>query len=105
MVEAETPHRGSSSNTMQQKLHEERLVAMCDAIVEDDSSENAWTESSSMSQFGGGAFDIEQPLLEVEFDTSTVEALQHENAHHKTMVLQEEHMLIEQRWLSVEKFF
>ena len=105
MVEAETPHRGSSSNAMQQKLHEERLVAMCDVIVEDDSSENAWTESSSMSQFGGDAFDIEQPLLEVEFVTSTVEALQHVNAHRKTKVWQEEHMVVEQRWQSVEKIF
>ena len=83
MVEAETPHLGSSSNATQQKLHGERLVAMCDVIVEDDSSETAWTGSGSMSQFEGDAFDSERLLWEVEFDASSVEAPQHVNVHHK----------------------
>ena len=105
MAETETPHLGSSSNAMQQRFHEERLVAMCVVTVEYDSSENAWTESTSMSQFGDGAFDIEQPLLEVEFDASIVEALQHVNAHRKTKAFQEEHMVVVPRWHLVEKIF
>ena len=103
MVETETPHLGSSSNAMQQKLHEGSLVAMCDAVVEDDSSENACAESGATFLVEDDAFDIEQLLWEVEFETSNVEALLHVSAHQKTKELQEAPMSIEHMLFLVEK--